>query len=216
MDQILILKIFIPVILSVLILVWFIWKKTNWKKRNKWMATVGVAVVFLFVFIFSIENNKPISKETTLPATPAEEPKNITVEIAPNVAEETVKVDRVIDGDTIKLESGQLVRYIGINAPETVDPETPVQCFGKEASVENKKLVEGRTVRLEKDISETDKYGRLLRYVYLGDIFVNDYLVRNGFARADNFPPDEKFKDQFKAAQAEAKNDGRGLWGKCK
>ena len=87
--------------------------------------------------------------------------------------EKLYNVIRVVDGDTIEIEGGQKVRYIGIDTPETVDPSRPVGCYGKEASDKNKELVEGKIVRLEKDISETDRYGRLLRYIYVGDIFVN-------------------------------------------
>ena len=88
------------------------------------------------------------------------------------------KIVRVIDGDTIKLETGEVVRYIGIDTPETVHPSKPVQCYGKEASDKNREFVEGKEVKLEKDISETDKYNRLLRYVWLGDTLVNEYLVK--------------------------------------
>ncbi len=128
---------------------------------------------------------------------------------------EPQKVSRVIDGDTIELENGQKVRYIGINTPETVDPRKSVECFGKEASLKNKELVEGKNVRLEKDISERDKYSRLLRYVYVDDIFVNDYLVRQGFAYASTFPPDVKYQDQFQKAQLEAQQQNRGIWSNC-
>lgn len=132
-------------------------------------------------------------------------------------------VTRVVDGDTVEISldgQAQKLRYIGINTPETVDPRRPVQCFGKEASNENKKLVEGREVYLDKDVSETDRYGRLLRFVYLkqpdgGVLFVNDYLVRQGFAEASTFPPDVKMSEQFKEAQEEARVNNRGLWGKC-
>ena len=94
----------------------------------------------------------------------------------------TVLVTKVIDGDTIEIEGGQRVRYIGIDTRETVDPTKPFQCFGVEASNKNKELVSGKRVRLEKDISETDKYGPLLRYVYVGDTFINLELDRNGYA----------------------------------
>lgn len=128
------------------------------------------------------------------------------------VQDAVFKVSRVVDGDTIQLENGQKVRYIGIDTPETVDPRKPVQCFGREASNKNKELVEGKEVHLVKDVSETDKYGRLLRYVYVGDMFVNDYLVRNGYAHASTFPPDVKYQDQFKQAEQEARENKRGLW----
>ncbi len=129
-------------------------------------------------------------------------------------------VTRVIDGDTIELSTGQKVRYVGMDTPETVDPRRPVGCFGKEASSENKKLVEGKEVILEKDVSETDKYSRLLRYVYLplpdGNLlFVNDYLVRAGFAKVYTYPPDVKFNEQFLQAEREARTQNRGMWAAC-
>ena len=129
--------------------------------------------------------------------------------------EDTFLVTRVIDGDTIEIEGGKKVRYIGIDTPETVDPRKPVQCFGVEAFNKNKELVERKRIRLEKDISETDKYGRLLRYVYVDGIFVNDYLVRQGYAYAYTYPPDVKYSEQFIQAQKEARENNRGLWKDC-
>src|SRR3989344_5448521 len=98
----------------------------------------------------------------------------------------------VVDGDTIKIEGGEIVRYIGVDTPETVDPRRPIECFGKEASGKNKQLVQGKVVELEKDVSERDRYGRLLRYIWIGDTMVNEVLVREGFARVATFPPDVK------------------------
>lgn len=124
-----------------------------------------------------------------------------------------VRVKRVVDGDTIELENGEKVRYIGINTPESVKVNSPVECFGKEASAKNKELVEGKSVRLEKDISDKDRYGRLLRFVYLEDgSFVNDVLVRDGYARASTFPPDVAKAEEFKLAEREARENKRGLW----
>lgn len=137
-----------------------------------------------------------------------------TATIAGNTME-TVFVSRVIDGDTIEIEGGRRVRYIGINTPEIGDPRQSSDCFGKEAADENKRLVEGRQVRMEKDVSETDKYGRLLRYVYVGDIMVNDLLVRQGFANVSTFPPDVQYTARFVKAQKEAKDANRGLWSGC-
>ena len=125
------------------------------------------------------------------------------------------KVSRVIDGDTIEIEGGEKVRYIGMDTPETVDPDKPVQCFGKEASIENKQLVEGKIVRLEKDTSDRDKYGRLLRYVWVGDDFINLELVQLGFARVETIAPDQKYEDQFIDAQQEAEISKLGLWFAC-
>ena len=128
---------------------------------------------------------------------------------------DTVKVIRVIDGDTIEIEGGERIRYIGIDTPETVDPRKPVQCFGIEASAKNKELIEGKMVRLEKDITDRDRYNRLLRYVYVGDTFINLELVKQGFAYSYSYPPDIKYQDQFLNPQQEAREASRGLWAAC-
>jgi len=124
-------------------------------------------------------------------------------------------VVRVIDGDTIELEGGSRLRYIGIDTPETLDPNRSDGCFGKEASQRNKELVEGREVLLEKDVSETDRFGRLLRYVYLGDEMVNETLVREGYAKASSYPPDVKYQERFRQAEQEARQQQIGLWGEA-
>lgn len=128
-------------------------------------------------------------------------------------------VAKVIDGDTFALQNGQKVRLIGVDTPETVDPRRPVACFGKEASNVSKELLSGKPVRLEKDISDTDRYGRLLRYVYLqtnnGELFVNNYLVANGFARSSTYPPDLKYQEAFKQSELAARQNNFGLWSSC-
>lgn len=130
--------------------------------------------------------------------------------------QDLVLVTKVIDGDTIEIEGSQKVRYIGIDTPETVHPSKPVQCFGKEASNKNKELVQGKKVRLEKDVSETDKYGRLLRYVYLEDgTFINQVLVEEGYARISTYPPDVKYQEDFQNAEQQAREENLGLWAGC-
>lgn len=128
---------------------------------------------------------------------------------------QTVKVIRVIDGDTIEIEGGQKVRYIGMDTPETVDPGKSVQCFGKEASTRNKELVEGKEISLEKDVSEIDKYGRLLRYVWIGDQMINEELITEGYARLDTVPPDVKYSIRLQTAEKEARIKDIGLWKLC-
>jgi len=126
-------------------------------------------------------------------------------------------VVRVVDGDTIEVEiegDTYKVRYIGIDTPETVDPRRPVGCFGEEASAANKALVEGLTVGLEKDVSDTDFFGRLLRYIWLNDSeMVNAILVREGYAHSSPYPPDVRHQEQFDQLEAEARSAARGLWG---
>jgi len=121
-------------------------------------------------------------------------------------------VIQVIDGDTIIIDGGYRVRYIGIDTPE-IYPET--EAFGIEAWQANCELVEGKEVRLEKDVSETDKYGRLLRYVYVDDdVLVNAELVKQGLAQAKAYPPDTKYQDYLEEVEAEARGAGRGMWAK--
>lgn len=131
-----------------------------------------------------------------------------------------VLVTRVIDGDTIEIEGGAKVRYLGVDTPETKDPRKPVQCFGKEAISKNKELVEGKRIVLEKDITDRDKYDRLLRFVFLDlgsgtKLFVNDFLIREGYGQVLTIPPDVKYSEQFLEAQREARGEKKGLWGRC-
>ena len=108
------------------------------------------------------------------------------------------KVARVIDGDTIELENGERVRYIGIDTPETKHPSKPVEYYRKEADSANQSLVEGKGVRLEFDIQERDQYGRLLAYVYVDDIFVNAWLVENGYAQVMTIPPNVRYAERLR------------------
>ncbi len=124
----------------------------------------------------------------------------------------TAYVERVIDGDTFELATGEIVRLIGIDAPESVKPGEGVQCFGKEASSFLRGLIEHQEIRLEQDKSETDRYGRLLRYAYLGDVLVNETLVREGYARAKTYRPDIAKQAMFTTAQEAARTEKRGLW----
>ena len=121
----------------------------------------------------------------------------------------TVKVVRVIDGDTITVEGNYRVRYIGIDTPETYPR---AEAFGIEALEANQRLVAGRRVRLERDVSDTDRYDRLLRYVYVDDVFVNAELVKMGLARAVAYPPDTRYQDYLEEMEAEARRAGRGIW----
>jgi len=123
------------------------------------------------------------------------------------------KVARVIDGDTIELENGERVRYIGIDTPETKHPSKPVEYYGREADSANRSLVEGKEVSLEFDVQERDQYGRLLAYVYVGDIFVNAWLVENGYAQVMTTPPNVRYAERFLELQQKAREEEKGLWG---
>jgi micrococcal nuclease len=131
------------------------------------------------------------------------------------LASDSAVVKRVIDGDTIELESGQIVRYIGIDTPETIHPLKGQECFGREATQRNRELVEGKVVRLEKDVNETDRYGRLLRYVWVEDQLINLQLVEEGYALARSYPPDIAKQDLLRQAEAQAQELNLGLWASC-
>lgn len=130
------------------------------------------------------------------------------------------RVTHVYDGDTILVDmDGALekVRFIGVDTPETHDPDVEVQCYGEEATDYTGRLLDGETVRLESDStnSNRDRYDRLLRYVYLGDgTLVNKSLIEGGYAFAYTRFPFLK-KDEFVASEVEAKNSGQGLWTAC-
>ncbi len=129
----------------------------------------------------------------------------------------TVQVVRVIDGDTIQVccvfGDRVTVRYVGIDTPEIHHPMKGIEPFGKEASEANRKLVDGKTVRLDFDVQQVDRYNRLLAYVYLEDgTFVNAWLVENGYAMVMTIPPNVKHQELFLRLQREAREAGRGLW----
>lgn len=127
-------------------------------------------------------------------------------------------VTKVVDGDTIAISmngSIETIRFIGIDTPETVDPRKPVQCFGVEASNKTKELLTGKSVYLEYDSTTgmRDKYDRLLAYIYREDgVFINKYLVENGYAYEYTYNTAYKYQAEFKAAQKSAETAQRGLW----
>jgi micrococcal nuclease len=148
--------------------------------------------------------NTPEPTDTPLPsATPTPEPTPAPERVEAQVVE-------VVDGDTIRVAVGgeaYSLRYIGIDAPEMDQPG------GTEARNANAELLMGQTVRLEKDVSETDQYDRLLRYVYLANgTFVNAELVRLGYARAERYEPDVKYQDTLEQMEQQARDAQRGLW----
>ncbi|HHH12439.1 MAG TPA: hypothetical protein ENJ77_01030 [Candidatus Moranbacteria bacterium] len=131
--------------------------------------------------------------------------------------EEEATVQRVIDGDTVVLADGRKVRYIGTDSPEMggKDGET-AECYADEATAENKRLVEGRTVIMRPDKSDRDRYGRLLRYLWVDDQMINEELVRRGAAVARDYPPNTAYSEKLAAAEESARVEKRGLWGKCR
>ena len=149
---------------------------------------------------------------------PTRTPPQATLAALPGLVQ--ARVVRVIDGDTIEadlaLEGRKTVRYIGMDTPESAGGG-PVPCFSREATERNRALVLDRTVYMERDVSEVDRFGRLLRYVYLenGDL-INEVLVLEGFAEAVAYSPDVRHQQRLAAAQTLARAAGRGLWSACR
>ena len=124
-------------------------------------------------------------------------------------------VVRVVDGDTIHVRIGarvEKVRYIGVNTPEVHHPTKGEEPGGREAAEVNRRLVEGQAVRLELDVQERDRYGRLLAYVWIGDLMINAELLRLGYAQVMTIPPNVRYQEVFLKLQREAREAGRGLW----
>lgn len=156
----------------------------------------------------------PVPPMATAPPQPTATSAPVQQEVSQQASTSVVSV---VDGDTLDVRiDGQTyrVRLIGVDTPEV---HGQVECYGREASDRTKALAPpGTPVRLEKDVSETDRYGRLLRYVYLPDgRMLNEVLVREGYAQVATYPPDVKYQDRFLEVQRQAREEGAGLWGNC-
>lgn len=163
-------------------------------------------------------SSRQVDLMTQAPATLDQEP--------PGYEEATV--ERVVDGDTVVVvitgrsegpgagmaDVGEeyRLRLIGIDTPESVKPNSPVECFGKEASAAAAALLEGADVKLVKDVEEADQYDRLLRYVYIESEMANARLVANGYATAYTYPPNVRWSELLVQLQREARENDRGLW----
>lgn len=188
-------------------------------KKTQLKLVSTLIVLIILVIQQYLQQNNP---SQTVPATT---PSLRAVTVTPTIpfadalgastSADIVVVTRVVDGDTIVVSNKKTVRLIGINTPETVDPRRPTQCFGKEASEKTKELLLNKTVRLEKDVSETDKYGRLLRYVFIGNELINQTLVAEGYAQAVSYPPDVKYIPLLRETEKVARENKKGLWGVC-
>ena len=175
------------------------------KKNSLLIFGILILVPFLLGFLFLLPPKQSFLEEKEQEIFTAEDGQ---------VLEEAI-VTKVIDGDTVEINGSQQVRYIGINTPEISFTNGEADCYGEEARRANEELVGGKKVWLEKDVSETDKYGRLLRYVWSGELMINEYLVAQGFANIATYPPDIKHQERLLKAQKEAVLSKRGLWKDC-
>ena len=125
------------------------------------------------------------------------------------------RVERVIDCDTLLLEGGTRIRLLGVNTPETKHPDRPREPLGLEAAAFTRRHTEGRSVSLRFDRERRDRYHRVLAYVYQGDWFLNEELIRAGYSRAETrFPYSGTMKRRFRQAEKQARAEGRGRWAK--
>jgi micrococcal nuclease len=132
------------------------------------------------------------------------------------------KIAKISDGDTVTVQftdgAKEKVRFIGIDTPETKRPNTPIQCFGPEATLFTTALLPiGTEVLVERDVETRDRYGRLLGYVYRASdgLFINETLAKYGYADLLTYPPNVAHVDTFREAVAEARDADRGLWQAC-
>jgi micrococcal nuclease len=188
-------------------------------RRGRRLRLTGLTSGLVVIIITLINQAQPHFFDHVIPAavkSPADTAAQTILSAQPGMWH----VVRDVDGDTIDVQQGpqkETVRLLGIDTPETHDPRKPVQCFGLAAAAHTKSLVEGKNVRLEPDSmdSDRDKYGRLLRYVYLPDgTLVNAELVRDGYAFAYTIFPLTKL-DEFRALESQARQNNRGLWAGC-
>lgn len=171
-----------------------------------WFIAVGFFFLFLSTFVINNDLLKtlpglPVNTQAYPISTPSS---SLALPLTPNTVGGVVL--RVIDGDTVELSDGIRVRLIGIDTPESGN------CYSKESTNKLKELVEGKNVSIEKDVLEKDKYGRLLAYLYINNTFVNENMVREGYAKILTIPPDIKYVEKFTKAQNEAREEKLGLW----
>lgn len=203
----------------------------------KYTATVLFGVITFFSGVLWIVGDAPSSKTAeNAESQPASVQETKDVALTPEVKEvlpeststeaqsETPQevfypVTAVVDGDTLKVNidnKDEALRLIGMDTPEMVDPRKPVQCFAKEASAKAKETLVGKKVRLEADSSqgERDKYGRLLRYIFLEDgTFFNQMMVEDGYAHEYTYNTPYKYQQDIKQAEVRAREGKKGLWG---
>ncbi|MFC4768752.1 thermonuclease family protein [Effusibacillus consociatus] len=198
--------------------------KKNGRAKKAWLASL---VAFILFFIGAVnDSEQPTEKQTANVESKKEQvsakptaidntPQAQTSAPVVNPARLKAKVLSVTDGDTFKINLNgkeETVRMILVDTPETKHPDKPVQPFGPEASKFSSELLTGKEVELEKDVSERDKYGRLLFYVYVDGKSVQEQLLEKGLARVAVYPPDVKYVDQYRAIQDKARKAGVGIW----
>jgi endonuclease YncB( thermonuclease family) len=191
---------------------------------------VGFLVITAFAFVMTVSSTtmsikwkngtEPQPSQKPAAAVEKAHPRGTSAAGVAFVPHRLYVVSYVVDGDTLDVvDNGRAVRVrlLGINAPESVKPNTRAECFGREASQHLKDLVMGEWVSLEEDPSQGrfDKYGRHLAYVFKGGVHIDEQMIADGYAREYTEGKPHKYQSQFQVAEATAKAAGRGLWSAC-
>ncbi|MBI5309945.1 MAG: thermonuclease family protein [Actinobacteria bacterium] len=180
-------------------------------------GATGWVVVFAVLVLVAVQtiDTGSVGREDTSGSSTAYAPLDEEGEMKPR----TARVLRVVDGDTILVRTAQggkeRVRYIGVDTPESVKPNAPVECFGKQAAKFNGSLVLGREVRLMPDREPRDRYGRTLAFVYAGGVFINAELLKRGYARTIEIEPNTSKAEYFAGLERVAIRTNKGLWRAC-
>ncbi len=183
------------------------------KEKIKLIKIVIPVMIILVALAFGI-----ITKDDIYAAFESgfSEKKKSTNDTGGNISSKYYEVLKVVDGDTIQIDyngTKERVRLIGIDTPESVHPDENKNTEnGKKASEYTKKILTGKKIRLELDVQERDKYGRILAYVYLDDEMVNKKLLADGYAQVATYPPNVKYAEEFLSIQEKAQKAQKGLW----
>jgi micrococcal nuclease len=188
-------------------------KKVKKKNKKKALTLSAVVLSLLLSFIFSkLPEIDPINGIQNIPKI-----LNLLLDEEENpVGLVNAKVVRVVDGDTVVVRyegREERIRLIGVDTPETVHPNKPVEAYGEEAKEYTKKKLEEKDIQIEFDVKERDRYGRLLGYIWVDGLLFNDELLKMGYAKVATFPPNVKYVETFKETERNAREKQVGLWG---
>lgn len=192
-------------------------------KMNKQLKILifGIAFLLLSVMVTDQDVQQVFGVDNVFVPSSSNVPKQTTINKSVDGVE-IVKIQRVVDGDTVELEDGRKVRLLYIDTPETVKVGTPIQCFGPEASKYTKEMLTGKFVQMVADNDPQDRYARELRIIYLEgkdttDIAqsLNADLVKRGYARVKTYSPNKKYEKELVAIENQVKADNIGIWKNC-
>lgn len=177
----------------------------NWYMRLRFLIALGIIICILFILYRILAQYQPRTSHSPI--------NTITNSPTISVIESTVSF--VYDGDTIQISDGTKVRLIGIDAPEVAHDNSNQQCFATESAKLLKELILDQKISIEQDKQKQDVYGRMLGYIWTDNVFINDFMIRQGYAKSMPIKPNTKYAVLFYDAQKDAQENKRGLWKEC-